>query len=173
MYLEFFIPLLHYFRTIKRSEFIYEWLLPFFVSLFYMYFLCLGKVEAPELNNISVVVINILAILIGFSITSITLISTVNSKNIENLKSYDTKRKIGPKSINLYQLKFINLSFALTEEIFLMIFNLIFQFFSSKISDTILYIYLVLNFFFLSNILLLNLRNVTNLYFVLVKKDMK
>ncbi|AIE75852.1 hypothetical protein D082_33240 [Synechocystis sp. PCC 6714] len=100
--------------------------------------------------------------------TSITLLVTSNSKNIERLQETQTNRKVEKQPINLYQLVLINFVFVLMIEIFTLLVNLMFclvDIISDKPKETWKYFYTV-NLFLLLNIVLLSIRNTTNIYFV-------
>lgn len=75
MYLEFFILISDYLKTVTKRIFLFEWLMPFLFSLLIFYFLYTGKslsvAESFKDNSI-----NLLGILVGFSITIITILTT-------------------------------------------------------------------------------------------------
>ena len=171
LYLEFLFVIKDYAVTIKLKEFIFDWILPFiFAFLFRLLFL--NNLCINQINDFNGYVINVFAILIGFSLTSLTILSTSNSNNINQLKENITERKIGGKNISLYQLIFITFSFGLLVEIFSLIFSL-FYFLFIKIGFSEFFIKNVFVFYliFLIHIIFLNIRNITNFYFIFWKKD--
>ena len=153
IYLEFLQLVKDYFATLRKNEFLFEWGIPMVVSVIFYF-------SKTNLQGFSII-INVLAILIGFSITTIAILSS--SKNMNKLKEILSERKIGGQRITLYQLMMITFSFMLFIEIFLLFYNLILKFFTISIHFRILY---SLNIFFITQILLLNLRNMTNIYFI-------
>ncbi|MBI9069955.1 MAG: hypothetical protein JEY94_00055 [Melioribacteraceae bacterium] len=166
LYLEFLIPLKDYLVTLKLKEIIYEWMIPIGISVYsyYCFFPCLSKQNFLDFNGY---VINALAILIGFSITCITILSTSNNENIVWLKKKESERKIGNKNISLYQLIFITFSFVLFMEVFTLLFNLIyFLVFSSNLSLGSENELFALNTTLVLNIVFLNIRNISNFYFI-------
>ena len=130
IYLEFLQLVKDYFATLKKNEFLFEWGIPIIVSVIFYFF---SKTNLQEFSETLLIIINVLAILIGFSIATITILSTTSSKNVNDLKKILSERKIGGQRITLYQLMMITFSFMLFIEIFLLIYNLILKFFTISI----------------------------------------
>ena len=170
-YFEFLFVIKDYAVTIKFKELIFDWILPFIFAFIFRW-IFLKNLCVNEINDFNGYVINVFAILIGFSLTSLTILSTSNSKNINQLKEKIIKRKIGGKNISLYQLIFITFSFGLLIEIFALIFSL-FYFLFIKIGYSEFFIKNLFIFYLLLliHIIFLNIRNITNFYFIFLKKD--
>ena len=168
IYLEFLTPIKDYITTLKQREFVFEWFVPFIVAL--LIYVCILKESSytESIKQFNGYIITLLGILIGFSMTSVTLLVTSNSKNIERLQETLTNRKVETQLINLYQLVLINFVFVLMIEIFTLLINLIFSLIdtvSDKPKEIWMYFYSI-NIFLLLNIVLLSIRNTTNIYFV-------
>jgi hypothetical protein len=79
-YLEFLVPTIEYFSTIKKHELAYEWVAP----------LILGIITYAFFNTITIStaigsIESLLSILIGFSVAALAIITTSSSSNIEKL----------------------------------------------------------------------------------------
>lgn len=172
VYLEFLLGPIEYFSTIKKHEFIYEWIIP----------LILGVVTYILYNLVMVTnsvgfIENLLSILIGFSVAALAIITTSSSKNIDKLKDEklvdgnDTEFLFKPdkqvKETDLYQLLIIQFLFVIGMEILLLIYNLIGQFI---LPYTYMKIFFAINVIFISSSILITLRAITNLSFVFVRK---
>jgi len=169
IYLEFLIPIKDYLTTLKIREAIFDWLIPLIITLLAYIFILRGSQYTESLKQLNGYIISLLGILIGFSITSVTLLVTSSSKNIEELQeTVASQRKIAGQKINLYQLILINFTFVLMVEVFTLAINLIYALIdaaSSKATNFWVF-FCVANIFLLSNIILLSIRNTTNIYFV-------
>ncbi len=166
MYLEFLIPIKDYLVTLNLRELIFDWFIPIILSTIAYFFLIPG-IAKTDILNFNGYVINALAILIGFSITCITILSTSSNDNIKALKERKSKRKIAGKLISLYQLIFITFSFVLFMEVIALLFNLIyFLIYSSSCINNYLRLFFALNLCFILHIVALNIRNISNFYFI-------
>ena len=124
MYIEFFFLINDYLKTVTKRIFTFEWLLPFILSVLIFYLLFTGKstsVTETFKNNS----INLLGILVGFSITIITILTTGQSKNLEEIKKIKTETKINGKLISVYRMLLINFTYSVVVEVFLIIIFLI------------------------------------------------
>ena len=108
-YLDFVWPIKDYICTLNAGEFIFDWIIPLVISAS-IFFLCGIDLCSTQISTYNGYVINALAILIGFSITSITILATSDNEKTKELKEYQTNRSLGNKSISLYQLIFITFS---------------------------------------------------------------
>ena len=169
-YLEFLFPLGDYFRTLNFKETTYEIITPAIIAFIVYYkLLC-----PPIISGISAYfssILTLLAILIGFSIASVTVLATNSSTNVEELKSTMTERRIGDYKISLFRLIIINFIFALLIEIFCLIFNLSYGLlYKTGHLKWFIEEYYAINVFLLLHIFLLNIRNITNFYFIFFRK---
>ncbi|EQB91295.1 hypothetical protein [Elizabethkingia anophelis] len=170
MYLEFLILTFDYFKTLSRRTIIYEWLVPLIIAFACSFLGCIDDFKIFSTFKDSS--INVLGVLLGFSIAVITIITTGGSKNIEEIKKSPTGIKIGEKEIFLYDLVLINFTYSVVLEILLIfsclimpLVNRLFLFGSTfKLALYSIMIFIVLH------ILLLTLRNITDFYLIISKK---
>lgn len=166
MYVEYIYPIQHYFRIIKRNEAFFDLVLPIIIAVLGFYILSSheGVISNTDIKELLKTIITLLAILIGFTISSIATLATTSEK-----LNQETKRKIGDKSINLYQLSNIFFIFALFSEIITLIINLsalmLISYNVKLLTDNLNSIVLI-NILLISHILFLTVRNITNFYFI-------
>lgn len=168
----FFAPIRHYFKTLNRYEFRYEILLPLVISLlFYFFFLKDGSFGISKFTNF---IFTFIAILIGFSITTITLLTASSNRNIEGTQAYETDRKLGKNRLSLYQLTLVTFTYCLFMEFVILLFNLSFVllFHLFPLNGRV-NIYYAINIFLIAHVILLLYRNITCLYFIFIKDDHK
>jgi len=166
LYTEFLYPIKHYFKTLKDSEAVFDLVIPIIVGfiggiigLHYGYSI-LSKDAADFFSTI----ITLLSILVGFTISSIAIIAT--SHNGINIP---TKRSAGGNTLTLYQLMNITFIYTLFAEIFSLLFNIAaVLLIKYNVGWAINHVNLliVINIVLIVHIILLNIRNVTNFYFV-------
>ena len=168
VYHEFLFPIIDYAKTLKLNEFLFDLFLPFIIAIVAGYFIikndCIILVESAD--SLFKTVITLLSILIGFTVSSITILASTGSRIEEKM----TERKIGKTKINLFQLTNIFFTFALFSEVFTLVINLmsvIMLSYNVKIVQNHLNELVVFNLFLLSHILLLNIRNMSNFYFIM------
>jgi hypothetical protein len=110
-------------------------------------------------------IITLLSILVGFTISSIAILASTSEK-----LNQETERVIGNKKINLYQLSNIIFIFALFSEVFTLFINLsavvLISYDVKSIIDH-LNILVAINIALISHILVINMRNITNFYFII------
>lgn len=173
LYLEFLLPIKHYFSTLKEDEAIFDLVIPL---IFGVIGLALGlflniSIDKNDSIEFFKVLIMLLSILVGFSITSLTIIAST-SKLTDTLMSVQTGREIGYTKINLYQLMNITFIFALFSEIFTLILNLcavLLISFDIIIIHRCVNLIMLIDIMLISHIFLINIRNITNFYFVFHK----
>jgi hypothetical protein len=177
MYLEFLLLIGDYFRTLKRKYFLYEWVLPLCLCavMFRLLDDCttvpLAVIFVDFAKEFSETSVSLLGILVGFSITVITVLNTTNTPNIEAIKKIPTEFFIGKQKLFLFHLLLINLTYSVVMEILNLIFNLCFPWILEKTSLAFLRVLLCVDLFFILHILLLNLRNMADFYFILFKEN--
>jgi len=174
MYIEFFFLINDYLKTVTKRIFTFEWLLPFILSVLIFYLLFTGKstsVTETFKNNS----INLLGILVGFSITIITILTTGQSKNLEEIKKIKTETKINGKLISVYRMLLINFTYSVVVEVFLIIIFLIYPLLKHNIPINRLTKYIIFSIlvFLIIHILLLTIRNLTDFYLILTKPKEK
>jgi hypothetical protein len=171
MYLEFLLIISDYFKTLNKKVIFYEWIFPFIVTFLCTFIGCILDFEVFVSFKDSA--INVIGVLLGFSIAVITIITTGSGPNIEQIKNHETSIIISEKRISLYRLFLINFTYSVILEVILIIscllmplLNKIFLFsFSIKL---IMYSIMV---FIVFHILLLTLRNITDFYLIISKEN--
>lgn len=169
MYLEFLLVIADYFSILNKRIAIYEWGIPIILGITSGVFAIYNDVSLYSVVQNSVPVI---ATLLGFTLAALTLFLTGNSK-IEEAKNYITNKKILGKPISLYRLIVVNYSYLILVETILCISFYIaslFPYVSNQFVCTIVnsvFIIVMFNSFFST------IRSITDLYFIITKKDKK
>lgn len=172
MYLNFFILIFDYFRSLSFRIAVYELILPVIFTTSYIFIVDPPYLKTqinslqniPELNSNA---ITILGIFVGFSIAMFTILTTSSNRNIENIKQWKTDTIISNEQISLYRLLLINISYSVLISSLLIIIDILFIIFTNKANKTINSI----NIMFISHVLLLNIRNITDFYLVITKNS--
>lgn len=168
MYLEFLFVIVDYYSTLTKRIAIYEWGIP----------ISLGTISGilALINNDNAIYdiiensVPVIATLLGFTLAALTLFLTGNTK-IEDAKSYITDKKISGKQISLYRLVIINYSYLILVETILSISFYIaslFPYLSNKYACIIANVIFIIAMF---NTLFSTIRSITDLYFIITKKD--
>jgi hypothetical protein len=111
--------------------------------------------------------INLLAILVGFSITSITIFSANEGSAVSSLRSHYSDRMIDGNKVTLFQLLHLTLTYGLVIELATLIAALAFCYligFEGPTDRT--RIFYAVDSLLIVHVLALNLRNVARIYFV-------
>lgn len=174
MYLEFLLLIADYFRTVSKRVFIFEWLLPLLVGVGIFLLLFFGTTTSATIvfkDN----AINLLGILVGFSITIITILTTGQGQNLDEIKNKKTNIKINKKNITLFRLLLINFTYSVIVEVGLIIVCLIYPLLIENINfnQNLKYIGFSILVFLILHIMLLTMRNLTDFYLILVKPSKK
>jgi len=166
LYIEFLYPIKNYFETIKDNEAMFDLGIPIIIGIigavirrYYEFFIL--STDAIDFFS---TIITLLSILIGFTISSITIIAMTYQKI-----STPTKRTVGNTNLTLYQLMNTTFIYAIFAEFFTLGFNIAAVLsIAYKVGWAIDYIncMIVINIILIAHIILLNIRNVTNFYFV-------
>ena len=170
MYLEFLLLIADYFRTVSKRIFFFEWLFPFIVGIAIFLLLLFGSSTSATIvfkDN----AINLLGILVGFSITVITILTTGQGQNLDEIKEKKTKIKINNELITLFRLLLINFTYSVIIEVALIIICLIYPLIidNIKINANIKYVGFSILVFLILHIMLLTMRNLTDFYLILIK----
>ncbi|MEM8780872.1 MAG: hypothetical protein AAGF26_18820 [Cyanobacteria bacterium P01_G01_bin.49] len=173
LYLEFLIPVKDYLTTLKPKEFVFDWIFPISSAfLIYIFVLRAGQ-YSDETEEFIGNIINVLGVLFGFSIASITLLITTSSESISRIKRTPAKnRRISGKSISIYQLTIITFTFLLFLEVFGLLLNFGYSLAASLYEDFRINswrIFYSIDCFLLIQVIALNIRNTTNIYFVFLE----
>lgn len=174
MYLEFVLLIADYFRTISKRIFYFEWLFPFIIGIGIFLLLLFGSSTSATFifkDN----AINLLGILVGFSITVITILTTGQGQNLDEIKEKKTNIKINNDFITLFRLLLINFTYSVIMEVALIIVCLIYPLFTDniRISANIKYVGFSVLVFLIVHIMLLTIRNLTDFYLILIKPHKK
>lgn len=168
-YLEFLYPITDYFRTLNRKEAYFELALPLLIGIL-AYWLSVTAVNFEKLGSFIGYIINFLAILIGFSITAVTILSSESGHRFEMLQKAESKRNIGGKTISTYQLILITFIYVILIEFFTLAYNLVcYLFLMNTILKSYYRLIIGVNIFLMFHVIMLNIRNVTNFYFIFWK----
>lgn len=173
IYGEWLVPVVDYYRVLKRKEGIYEIIVPLvisgIVSGIYGYLNCV----LPALLKLRDVLPSSLAILIGFSITCITVLITSNNDNVLNIKQRHTDgRIIGGQEISIYQWFLVMFIYVLLVQIFLLLI-VFFTAFSLRVYNRewflIMQLFIEVSLFL--HVMFILIRSISNFYFVFFKKS--
>ncbi len=168
IYGEWLVPIVDYFRTIKKKEFYFEWIIPYLTSLIIIFFFVKWGDSAKAVLKLRDILPNTLAILIGFTITSLTVLIASDNESTNRMKNKKSdNRKIATEVISVYQLLLINLVYVLFIQMFLLVFIFFIGFILHLYSNTFLVnMFLFMKTFFTLQIMLVLIRTITNFYFV-------
>lgn len=174
MYLEFLLLITDYFKTVSKRIFFFEWLFPFIIGIAIFLLLIFGSSTSATIvfkDN----AINLLGILVGFSITVITILTTGQGQNLDEIKEKKTKIKINNEIITLFRLLLINFTYSVIIEVALIIICLIYPLIidNIKINANIKYVGFSILVFLILHIMLLTMRNLTDFYLILIKPTKK
>lgn len=171
MYLEFILLFLDYFKTLNKRVIIYEWFFPILFCLLLFFFNCKYDLSAYKMFKDNS--INILGVLLGFSIAVITIITTGGGKNLEEIKRIITKFKKGRKNITLYELILINFTYSVILEILIIIGCLLMPLISNlfQINHSVKLVIYSIMVFLVVHILLVTMRNLTDFYLIITKNN--
>lgn len=169
MYLEFILLFLDYFKTLNRRIIIYEWIFPVIICFLLFSLNCKYDLSAYKLFKENS--INILGVLLGFSIAIITIITTGGGKNLEEIKNIKTDFKKNNREITLYDLILINFTYSVILEILVIIGCLLIPLVSNlfKINHNIKLIIYSIMVFLVVHVLLVTMRNLTDFYLIITK----
>lgn len=172
MYISYILIVLDYFRALTRRVAVFEWLMPLILSLA-IYLTLYKHFSSFPFGTFTDKILGLEGVLVGFSITSITFLTAGSNSNIELLKKHPVDVFLGPRQFSLYDLMLTNFSFSLFTEIGIVLIAIIAPIFIKHFEPLhfvskaqIFSIYL----FFVVQNLFLNIRNMSEVYFTLVRK---
>jgi hypothetical protein len=172
MNIEFLLLIIDYFRVIKRRDFLLDWLLPILLTIIFFY-VNLNNLKLTELvRSLSANTISLLGILVGFSIAVITLLITANTKNIDEIKELVAARINEYRTVSLFELMIITYTYSVIIEVVLIIFNLFIPSINLNENSYTLRANLIasIDILLILHVLFVTIRNITNFYFILIKK---
>lgn len=172
IYSEWLLPIIDYYRTLKKNEAMFEIILPLVVAVIcttlYKHF---GDVSLA-LATLAELLLTAVSILIGFTGLLITLLVTSSGENIDRLKAITAEKKLHRGKMTLYQGLHIQFSHSLFSEIILVLI-VFFYLFLNGLNwlgelETIflgIEVYMTLNIFFSI------IRGIANIYFSFYKSN--
>lgn len=171
LYTDYSFTILDYISTIKIREIIYEWVLPLLLALI-VYFKVDDipgiKINCEFIKSILSILINLFAILVGFTMAAIAIFATADVSKIPILQEL-SDREIRGNRIKNYRFVFLNLIYSAIACLIMLLVTLfitIFLYFDK-------YSLLFLSFltFGTIHVLFLSIRNITSLYFIFFNKE--
>lgn len=173
IYTDFSFTILDYISTIKKREIVYEWILPIFISVI-VYFKVEDipgiKINCEFIKSMIAILINLFAILVGFTMAAIAIFTTADVSKVPILNMLG-ERKIRGNKITNYRFIFLNLIYSAISSLFMLLLTLFFTIFLyfDKYSMLILSVMT----FGTMHVLFLSVRNITSLYFVFFNNEQK
>lgn len=170
IYGEWLIPIVHYYKVIKKNEMFFEVISPAIIAALSTYFYTINNNVIIAINKLEEMLPNVLAILIGFTISCIAMLTSADLNQIPALKT-ETNRKIKHnEKITLHRLMLINFTYSLIIQVFFLIGIFVSAYLVSMVESNILYhIILVIEVFATIHVLLILVRMITNLYCIYIK----
>ena len=156
MYREFYFLIEAYIRTLTKKEVVYEIVMPLFVALAFPYIF-----NITVNKDIIASIINLMAIILGFVVATITILLTSGDNNLKLSKEFRLDKKVFGKDITLFRqllILFFYIAFVAMIELIVSILTIYFGLYG-KISTAI-------NLFLIFHLILLSIRNLTNLFFI-------
>lgn len=171
VYGEWLVPIVDYYKIIKKNEVTYEILMPTIISIVVTGVCFYAEGLLTSLLKLRDILPATLAILIGFSITCITILISSNNANIEAVKERKTdNRIIDGQIINMYQWFLIMFIYSLLVQVFLLMLVFFTAFILRVYSECwFMAILLFAEVYYTLHILFLLIRNISNFYFVFFK----
>jgi hypothetical protein len=148
----------------SKKYFFFDWVIPSIIVIVQACFLF----NVINFNDSYIgQCMTLLGILAGFNTTAISVLTTTSNNNIEKLKSTKINKWINGRQITLFQDLYIHISYSVLASFILIIIFLSGLTFSvgEYFGNTFKNILGLLSELFLLNILFLNIRNITSLYF--------
>ncbi len=171
LYTDFSFTILDYISTIKKREIAYEWLLPLIISLL-VYFKVEGipgiKIDCEFIKSIISILINLFAILVGFTMAAIAIFTTADVSKVPILQEL-SEREIRGNKIKNYRFIFLNLIYSAISSLFMLLITLFFTIFLYFDKYSLLILSILT--FGIMHVLFLSVRNITSLYFVFFNNE--
>jgi len=162
----FLVPVRDYLFTLGRREWVMEIVLPLIVTAGIAKILSVDA-AAAGLQDLRGAVINLLAIFVGFSITSLTCLVSSSNASIKSAKSRVTEHKIGNQAVTFFQYIHLTLSYSIIAQLLLLLLNVVALCARLDVaSKEVAWFVALLNALFLLHVFAVNLRNVAYIYFL-------
>jgi len=114
--------------------------------------------------------VSVLSLLVGFTVAMFTLLISISNPNIEEIKTITTTYKLYGEAVTIFKMLLIRTVYIILVESILLLFNLFYPFFF-KIGSCSGKIFFGLDTFLLTHIIIANINNTVDLYFILTKKE--
>ena len=165
VFMEWLIPVLDYYASVRKSEAVFEMLVPLIIAIISScVYGAVGKITIA-LDALADLLPSAISILIGFTVMFITLLLTSETPAINALKAEATQNKVHGKYITLYQKLHIQLTESLFSEIMLLLITFGYLFYKGiGSSDAFEAVILAIEVYLTLHILLGIIRSMTHLY---------
>jgi hypothetical protein len=170
-YTDYFIFPLDYIGVIKKEEVIYEWLLPLIVIIA-GYWLGHGHLGIPVIKEMLSIIINMFAILIGFNAAAIIILITTDLSSNKILGAVSDRAILNVR-ITWFRFIYLNIAYSTITSLIILIIALLSLLFMPIVQTMALkYIRYAGEVVFYGilfgtlHVLLVTVRNTTNLYYV-------
>lgn len=160
LYCEFIHPILDYFYVIRKNELVYEWGIPLLLSI--VIYIWSPYIRESFVKDFLSTIINLFAILIGFTIAAIAIFTTADITNLNLLSKASDRNVLGVK-ISWFRFVYLNLIYAVIAEIIMLLTAVIFLILISVLQEKIIISFVV---FGTLHCLFLTMRNTANLYYI-------
>jgi len=172
IYIEWIYPIIYYYRTLRINEIIFEVICPIIVSVVAdCVYYNMGLTD-KALSALSELLPTSISILIGFTIMMITILLTCSGENVNRLKNQKSTKKVGNRSISLFQGLHIQFSHTLVSEVVLLLMVFFYYFIKGLgISPRLGLCILGFEIYLVLNILLSILRGMVNIFFSFFKNE--
>lgn len=127
-YKEFFLVVFEYFQTLNLKIFIFEIGLPFLFSASIILYNRFEPTFYIGVDNFISVILNIVGVLLGFSIALLTILATADSGRTNELRSHKTKQEIWGKKISLFELLLLGFTYTIFLEIVVVLISITYPF---------------------------------------------
>lgn len=124
----------------------------------------LFNIDKSFLSNI----LSVLGIIAGFSVTAVALLATTDSTNVNKLKNKKTGITVDGLEISVFRRFYILISYSVLVAFIAILVNIIGYLipWSKLVSIKWIIILKSMNLFLIFHIFLINIRNITSLYFI-------
>ncbi|MBC5833798.1 hypothetical protein G6N05_02770 [Flavobacterium sp. F372] len=169
MFREFLVLIFDYLSISKKYLF-FDMVIPLILSFFIIYVVPSQLAFNDEFIGQMISLVGILA---GFNITAITFLSSTSSKMVDELKAKKGVERIGGKKINLFQELYIYISYSTLLAFIIIFFEVIGYVIpiSSLYENWFFKLLCLLNLTTILHLVLLNIRNITFIYFSFFEKS--
>lgn len=162
-----------YYSLLKKREIVYEFVIPLVVAVIYFYMsdrlLPNNNIELTSyFNSFTSLLVNVFAVLVGFTIAAVTIFTTIDHTNNTILNKINKERIISGKPVTNFRFVYVNFIYSAFSSIAMLIFTLSCYLLNHIICEKLLLAVLI---FGSLHVLFLSLRNITTLYFSFAYPD--